>query len=54
MSDLYGAFANAALDNYIQKADPRKFFSNNPTSSSRQSTDIESNNSAGSSGFSSN
>ena len=26
MSDIYGAFANAAVQNYIQKADPRTFF----------------------------
>ena len=31
MNDLYGAFANAALENYIQKADPRKLFNSNAT-----------------------
>ena len=38
MNDLYGAFATAALDNYIQKADPRKYFAVN----SADSTDPES------------
>lgn len=31
MNEFYGAFANAALDNYISKADPRKLFGNTPT-----------------------
>ena len=40
MNDLYGAFANAALENYIQKADPRRLFNKEEPSTQ---PDIESN-----------
>ena len=40
MNDLYGAFANAAMDNYLKKGDPRNLFKNS-TSSSSEPKDLE-------------